>query len=110
MINIEELANELEFDIEDVYELLNMFINSAMISLEEIKQAFSNQDIKGIRDGAHAIKGSAGNLLLNEIYLIAQRLEKSATEGKTMNLVGDYRELEQIIEDLNKEFENNVYA
>ncbi len=110
MINIEKLAGQLEFDIEDVEELLNMFIDGAIKSLEDIKQSFSNQDIKGIRDGAHAIKGSAGNLLLNEVYIIAQRLEKSATEGRTMNLLGEYRELAQIIQQIEMEIKENVYA
>jgi HPt (histidine-containing phosphotransfer) domain-containing protein len=110
MINIQKLAEQLEFDVEDVHELLEMFIDSAIDSIEDIKQSFANQDITGIRNGAHAIKGSAGNLLLNEVYLVAQRLEKSATEGRTMNLLGEYRELAHLIEQMHEEFGKNVYA
>ncbi len=110
MINIEKMAEQLEFDVEDVHDLLEMFVYSAISSLEEIKKSFNEQDITGIRNGAHAIKGSAGNLLLNEIYLVAQRLEKSAMNGRTMTLLAEYRELSEIIQNLQKEFEKNVHA
>ena len=110
MINIENLAHQLEFEIEDVHALLDMFIESAQTSLEDIKKSFTNQNITGIRDGAHAIKGSAGNLLLNEICLVAQRLERSAIEGKTMTLWGEYKELEDMIQQLNKVFGLHVHA
>ena len=56
------------------------------------------------RSIAHSIKGAAGSLQLNEIYLICKDLEQIAKEQNDKNIVETYK---IYIEKLILEIENN---
>jgi len=80
-INLQAIADELEFDLEDVEMLYEVFLADATESLKALKSAVANSDYEAIFTNAHAIKGSAGNILLRDIQQAAQAMEEPARAG-----------------------------
>jgi len=76
MIDRDTLAKELGFERSDVDMILNMFKKNAETSLEKMKIAIRDKNLKNIMDEAHAIKGTAGNLMLSEIFTLCEQIEQ----------------------------------
>ena len=70
----------------------------------KINEALINLNHEEIRSIAHSIKGAAGSLQLNEIYLICKDLEQIAKEQNDKNIIETYK---IYIEKLILEIENN---
>jgi len=96
-IDLQKIANELEFDVEDVAMLLEVFLDSAKNSLQALRDAIDTKNRVAIFSFAHAIKGSAANLTLNEIAELARGIEKSARESKDINYLDEYKKLKSLI-------------
>ncbi len=84
-IDLQEIAEELDFDLEDVEDLIEVFLESSKESLEQLKTAIKNNDKAAMILPSHAIKGSAANLTLMEISSLAQDIELSAKEDKEIS-------------------------
>lgn len=102
MIHIEALAQELDFDIEDVYILVELFIENAQVSLANIEDAIESNNTDIIQQEAHAIKGSAANLMLTDIQNMARDMESAARANQKINFLSLYSEIERQIEVLNE--------
>jgi HPt (histidine-containing phosphotransfer) domain-containing protein len=85
MIDFKEIAEELDFDIEDVMMLIDMYLESAQDSIENIVVAIKANDLETIKNEAHAIKGSSANLKLDDIRILAKEIELSATENQAID-------------------------
>ena len=77
---LQKIADELEFDLEDVQMLMAVFIESAKESLLALRVGIDNSDYDMIFQSAHTIKGSAANLTLFEISNLAKSIESDARE------------------------------
>jgi len=84
-INLQKIADELDFDLEDVEMLIEVFLESAVDSLKELKSAIDSNNLEMIFHSAHAIKGSAANLTLMNIANIAKFIEHNARENKDID-------------------------
>ncbi|HIP46895.1 MAG TPA: Hpt domain-containing protein [Campylobacterales bacterium] len=102
MIDIRALAEALEFDIEDVKILLELFVENAQVSLANIEDAIETNDIQAIQNEAHAIKGSASNLMLADIQDMARDMENAARENRKINYLSLYSQIEEKIEILSE--------
>jgi len=102
MIDIEKLAKELDFDIEDVYVLVELFVENAQVSLANIEEAIEKGDTTTIQSEAHAIKGSAANLMLADIQDIAREMENAARESQRINYLSLYSQLDAKIDKLSE--------
>ena len=100
MIDLEKLAVELEFDVEDVEILLELFVENAQSSLATIEDAIECKDMTTIQNEAHAIKGSAANLLLVDIQEIARDMENEAMQKSPIDYLSYFSKLEEKIERL----------
>ena len=99
-INLKEIVEKLDFDIEDVEMLLEVFLENAEISLLTLKKAIDQNDLEQIFKSAHAINGSAGNLTLREISDYAKNIEDSARERKSINYTQIFEKLKKSIEEI----------
>lgn len=88
-IDIQEIADKLDFDFADVEMLLEVFVQTAEETLMSLNEAILNDDFKNIFMLSHSIKGSASNLLLNDIVDLAKILE---FESNKKNKI-DYQKL-----------------
>jgi len=89
MLDLNKLATDLGFEVEDIHILLEMFIENANQSLEHIEGALQTGDLQTLSLEAHSIKGSAANLQLEEITQSAHIIEESAKQ----NLECDYQKI-----------------
>ncbi len=77
-----------------VFELLDIFLNHAELKLAEVKLALKEKDRKKIRDIAHNLKGSSGNVGLTKISRLFADLQDCSTNA-------DWTEIEQQLGDIN---------
>jgi len=98
MINIEALAKQLDFDIEDVCVLVELFIENAQVSLANIEEAIEGKNISVIQNEAHAIKGSAANLMLADIQDMARDMENAARNNQKINYLSLFGRIEEQID------------
>lgn len=100
MIDRDQIAAQLGFQRSDIDMLLAMFSKNAATSLEEMQKMIDENNMQGVVDAAHAIKGSAGNLKLNDIYTLAMTIEMAAKNGKDNNLHTHYTQLSILLNTL----------
>jgi HPt (histidine-containing phosphotransfer) domain-containing protein len=99
-IDLEKKADELEFDIEEVEMLLSLFYNSSKKSLFLLKEAVGESDFDKIALYSHAIKGSSGNLMLNDIYNLSKEIEQSAKSKLDIDYMSKYMELSSMVNEI----------
>jgi len=100
-MNLQYIADSLGFDLEDVEMLMEMFLENANQSLEELNIAIQSDDYAGMKNASHAIKGSSANLMLDDITSIASKIEESAKKESAAN----YMELSTILKERLKTLE-----
>ena len=96
-LDLEKIAKKLDFDLEDVEMLLEVFLESSKESLELLKDAIDTNNFEVIFKSAHAIKGSAANLTLIDIFDLAKEIELNAREKKDINYYDRYKKLENLL-------------
>ncbi|MFA6138142.1 MAG: Hpt domain-containing protein [Sulfurimonas sp.] len=99
-IDLQKIADELEFDLEDVEMLLEVFLESTKDSLSALKEAIDKDDFERTFRSAHAIKGSASNLTLMEISNLAKEIEYNSREKKAIDYVQKFENLKKSIENI----------
>ena len=99
-IDLQEIADTLGFDLGDVEMLLNMFIEASNESLDELKTAIDNNNYDAISASAHAIKGSAANLMINNVVEIAEIIETSGNTNTQIDYISKYEELKLLVNSL----------
>ncbi|GEM_PF-6793747 len=81
MIDRDAIANALGFSRKDIDMVLDLFVADATASLEQLDRAVEQNDLAKLLDAAHAIKGSAGNFKLEDLYEEAMKIEAAAKAG-----------------------------
>jgi len=101
-INIEYIAEMLEFDVEDVEMLIDMFLSDAKESLSNIEATIKSDNFEQMKNIAHGIKGSALNLMFEDIASLSLEIEELA---KTESCA-DYQTLFEKLENELKSIED----
>lgn len=99
-IDLQKIADTLEFDLGDVEMLIEMFIEASTETLVSMQIACLNNDYTEISTTAHSIKGSASNLMLDDIVVVSQLLEHSACASEDIDYTSKYNELKILIDNL----------
>ncbi|MCK5110384.1 MAG: Hpt domain-containing protein [Arcobacteraceae bacterium] len=99
-IDLQKISDELDFDLEDVEMLIEVFLDGANESLSSLKIAIDENNLEQIFKLAHAIKGSSANLLLNNISNIAKEMEHEAREGNEINYLEKFEILKKMISNI----------
>ncbi|MGB6019782.1 MAG: Hpt domain-containing protein [Sulfurimonadaceae bacterium] len=98
LVNRDLIAERLGFKRSDIDMLLAMFSKNATSSLKEMQQMIDENNMQGIADAAHAIKGSAGNLKLDDIYDLAMTIETAAKNSENADYRLYYQQLKALLE------------
>ena len=93
-MTMQDIADILEFDLEDVEMLVDMFLTDANVSLENIEHIIDSNDFEQIKNIAHSIKGSASNLMLEEIREVALEIEDLAKSQTSANYNALFQKLQ----------------
>lgn len=99
----QKAMQELGIPEELLNELVQEFLKQAEVIIDELKEVLANKDFEEIRKKAHFIKGSAGNLRMDEIYRIAKDMEFNAAENKDIEkLQSDFENFRQAFVELKR--------
>ena len=96
-IDLQKIADELDFDLEDIEMLMGVFLEGVMENMSELKNGIDTNDLESVSNAAHAIKGSAANLTLIDIANISKEIESAAKTLKEFDYLGKYKELDLLI-------------
>ena len=77
----EELLDRVGGSHELLVEVIDLFLEDAPQLLSTIREAVGRGDADGVRRGAHALKGSAGNFGASTLVAIAHQMEMHAAAG-----------------------------
>ena len=77
-MKVEDLVDNLGLDLEDVKELLNLYVDATSSDLDCLREAITNNDADIIHERAHSIKGASGNLGLIDFYELAKEIDDLA--------------------------------
>lgn len=103
-IDKKQAAGELGIPEELYNNIFEVFIQETACSLAKIDGFRTNKDFEGLRQAAHSIKGSAGNLRINEIYAAAKEIEYFDHENSGLQVLDDFiLRLKRAFEMLKKE-------
>jgi len=83
----ERALKELGIPDEMYRELVGGFAEQVTDAIKDFEKFFVAGDLEGIIRLAHFIKGSAGNLRVEEMHLLAKEIEFSAREGKSLEVI-----------------------
>ena len=76
-----ELAKKLGLDEEEYLELVELFIETEIEELDNLKSAIEKKKTEEILKLAHSIKGASGNLGFMELHATAKDIENSVKDG-----------------------------
>ncbi len=96
-IDLQEIADELEFDLEDVEMVLGVFMEDSVVNLNNMKIAIRAGNLDDVKLSAHAIKGSALNLLLNDVGSLATEIEENAAKSEDVDYLALYTRLNDLV-------------
>jgi len=96
--SFQKFVMETQFSEDDAKELYDEFIKLLPITIVNIKSEFEKHDYDELRNHAHKLKGSAGNLRIEFIEKIAQSIEKEAIEKNEEKIKCEISELKNIFD------------
>ena len=104
-MELEKLAERLGLDVEDIRELLELYVETTTSDLAELKEAIEAKDARLVHEKAHSIKGSSGNLGLDEMYELAKEIDDRARGNSLDGLNEMIQALEKKFNSLVEDFE-----
>ena len=106
-MDIKKLAENLELDLEEFSEIFEIYIETTSSDLQELKVALRDGDAKRAHEKTHSIKGSSGNLGIDELYELAKQIDDRARVNSLNGLEDLVRNFDEIYKRLVEEFEKS---
>jgi len=85
-MDVKQVASRLGLDEDDIYDVLELFIQTVPSDLMKMTTAFNKRDTAKIGEAAHSLKGSTGTLGLMDISNHAQRIMRQSRENSMEGL------------------------
>ncbi len=82
-LNYDDIAGALGIPAKHIPMLVGAFLEESEGILAKLNEAIEAQNYADIGLHAHSIKGSAGNLRINDVYELALEMEKAGKEAQT---------------------------
>ena len=80
-MNTKELAEKIDLGEGEYLEMLELFVGITGSSLEKLKSGLDASNAQQVVEAAHSIKGSAANLGLEKIAVVAKGVEMNARQN-----------------------------
>jgi len=106
-MELEKLAERLGLDVEDIKELLELYVETTTSDLAQLKGAIETKDDELAHAKAHSIKGASGNLGLDEMYELAKEIDDLARVNFLDGLEDMVQVLQEKFNGLVEEFEKD---
>lgn len=102
IITIESLSIKKGYDPEDIEVLLGMFLDSIDDKMKELINAVNNKDYQLVFSTSHTIKGSSGNIGLDNIFEASLLIETNARANNEYDYKSQIMILQSCIQDAKK--------
>ena len=89
-LNHEEMASAIGLKAKHIPMLIGSYLEEATPILEKLQNAIDTKDFNALREAAHSLKGSSGNLHFNELYEMSKEVEYAASEADDSFAYNDY--------------------
>jgi HPt (histidine-containing phosphotransfer) domain-containing protein len=83
IIDLKDVLERVQDDKELLAELFDIYQDDFVIKRKALGEAIVAKDITRIKEVAHSMKGSSGNISAKPLYAACLKLEMLAKEGKT---------------------------
>ncbi len=80
--------------------LFDVFIKSSNENIAKLKQAIEDNDYDAIYLCSHSLKGSSGNLLVDEVYNLSKEIESAAKDKKSIDYTAYCDKIHAIFQNL----------
>ena len=77
-----KLASRLGMDEGDVEELVALFITTTVSDINKIKKSVADGHSADAAAISHSIKGVAGNMGFDDIFVLSKEMERQAKQGR----------------------------
>ncbi len=77
----EDMATAIGLKLKHIPILLSSFLKETYPTLKTLEDAINRKNYSVIKEQAHILKGSAGNLRFNEIYEMSKELELASSDA-----------------------------
>ena len=103
-MELEKLADRLGLDVEDIKELLELYVETTESDLAELKEAIDAKNAQLAHAKAHSIKGGSGNLGLDIMYELAKEIDDLARANYLDGLESKIQTLQETFNNLAEDF------
>ncbi len=107
-LNRDSLQERLMGDKELIVEVLKVFLDDAPKQLADMKDALPEKNMEKLRDAAHSLKGSAGNIGAERLHSVARQIEKTSGNGDAQKTGALLAELMASFEEAKAEIEKII--
>jgi HPt (histidine-containing phosphotransfer) domain-containing protein len=83
IIDLKDVLERVQDDKELLNELFDIYQEDFVVKRKALGDAIAASDIAKIKEVAHSMKGSSGNISAKSLYAACLKLETLAKEGKT---------------------------
>ena len=83
IIDLKDVLERVQDDKELMAELFDIYQEDFVVKRQALQVAIAAKDIPKIKEIAHSMKGSSGNISAKPLYAACLQLETLAKEGKT---------------------------
>ncbi|WP_300669803.1 Hpt domain-containing protein [Desulfoluna sp.] len=90
-MDLKAIGEDLGLEESEFLEIVELFLETADIDIDRLKQAIISGDRQTLTEAAHSLKGSAGNLGFTEIYRLSKEIEAAVREN-TLDSLGPVME------------------
>ncbi len=106
-MDLEKLAENIGLEVEDFNEVFELYVETTSPDLEELKAALVKGDAQEVHKTAHSIKGSSGNLGLDELYELAGEIDDHARKQSLDGLEDIVRVFSEKYQELVEDFKRS---
>jgi len=100
---IAKSIEELGLDEETYKDIFNVALTTTLEDLAQLKTAIDANDLKGIAELGHKMKGTFGNMRLDDLANLATKLEAlSKNNGSIDDLMGVYNQFQESFQKLSE--------
>ncbi len=100
-MEINKLAENLGLELDDFNEIFEIYIESTAHDLEGLIDALNSGDAEKAHEKAHSIKGSSGNLGLDELFELSKEIDDQARNNSLNGL-------DKLVQDFKQKYENVI--
>jgi HPt (histidine-containing phosphotransfer) domain-containing protein len=83
IIDLKEVLERVQDDKELLSELFDIYQEDFLVKRKSLGEAIAGKDVAKIKEIAHSMKGSSGNISAKPMYAACLQIEHLAKEGKT---------------------------